>query len=174
MLGSGDGGVEELDFSNQPTLIDIENIKQGWLSLTGGRDWIPWDASGPSPRPGDTYKQGFTLLFYSTKLFGDDPIRELSSSAVGLIEFVKALYNEVERNKKFSTGKVPAVQILPASKVRIGKGPTKIPQFEIVGYQDRPVELTDAEEAGVVEISASPIVSVPAPTGVQGDDSFSI
>ena len=174
-LRSTEGGVEEIDFKDQPVLIDIDGIQQGWLSLTGGRDWIPWDDSGPSPRPGDSYKQGFVLLFYSTVLFGEDPIRELSSSAVGLIEFVKNLYNEVEGAKKFGTGQVPAVRIRPATKVRIGKGPTKIPQFEIAGYQERPAELLDArEEAVPAPAPPSPAATAPLPAGIQADDTFSI
>ena len=87
------------------------------------------------------HKQGFAVKFFSTKLFDDEPVRELSSSGAGMIEFIKALYKAAEPG--FGEGKVPVVKMLPAVKVRIGKGPSKIPQFEIVKWINVPDELLE-------------------------------
>jgi len=159
-----DGGLTPIEWTS-PVIIDIERIVQGWLKLAGGRDWLPWDNNDPTsvPKPSDEHKQGFAVKFYSTKLFDDEPVRELSSSGAGMIEFIKALYNACEN--EFGKGMVPVVKMLPATKVRIGKGPSKIPQFEIVKWVERPAELDDD---GAAETSAPEAASA-APAD---DDSF--
>ena len=144
-----------------PVLIDIENIQLGWLKLQGGRDFQPWPGNNQTPRPSEEYKNGFVVSSYSTQCFGDAPLRELSSDRAGLQEFVKKLYNEVEAAGKFESGEIPAVEILPAIKTRIGKGPTKIPQYKLVGYKPRPDEMS----------GDAPMDSAPAPAA-EADDSF--
>ena len=139
---SVDGDLIPIDWKS-PVVIDIEKIQQGWLKLAGGRDWQPWPDNDPTSveRPSMEHKQGFAVKFFSTKLFDDEPVRELSSSGAGRIEFIKALYKAAEPG--FGEGKVPVVKMLPAVKVRIGKGPSKIPQFEIVKWINVPDELLE-------------------------------
>lgn len=128
---------------DSPVIIDIENVQLGWLKLAGGRDWIVWPNNDPKRgaelKPSDEYKQGFNVKFYSTKLFDDEPVRELSANAVGVFTFIKNLYDHCE--KDFGKGKVPAVKITKSTPTRIGKGSTKIPNFEIVKWIDRPSEI---------------------------------
>tara|TARA_B100001057_G_scaffold412247_1_gene428250 strand:- start:326 stop:901 length:576 start_codon:yes stop_codon:yes gene_type:complete len=160
---SVDGDLIPIDWKS-PVVIDIEKIQQGWLKLAGGRDWQPWPDNNPTSieRPSMEHKQGFAVKFFSTKLFDDEPVRELSSSGAGMIEFIKALYKAAEPG--FGEGKVPVVKMLPAIKVRIGKGPSKIPQFEIVAWVGRPAEL-DGDNA---EETPAPA----AATEAADDDSF--
>jgi hypothetical protein len=81
-----------------------------------------------------------------------------------MIEFIKALYKAAEPG--FGEGKVPVVKMLPAIKVRIGKGPSKIPQFEIVKWVERPAEL-DGDNA---EETPAPAAATEA--AAADDDSF--
>lgn len=160
------GDLIPIDWES-PVLIDVENIDMGWLRLMGGRDFQEWprDDSGihqPTEKPGSDYKQAFRVLFYSSKLFDDEPVRELSSDRAGLLEFIRKLHDEAE--PKFGKGQVPAVKMLKAMKVKLGKGNTKIPQFEIVGWKDRP----EALEGGVSE----PVEQTSALGGAEADDSF--
>ena len=136
-----DGDLQSVDMESNPVIIDIENIKQGWLNLQGGRDWIEWPDNDPTkmPKPSDAHRQGISVNFYSTKLFDDEATRELCSSQVGVLEFIKNLYNQAE--PEFGKGKVPAVKLTDAKKVKLGKGNTRIPGFEIVKWVDRPDDL---------------------------------
>ena len=161
---SVDGDLIPIDWKS-PVVIDIEKIQQGWLKLAGGRDWQPWPDNDPTSveRPSMEHKQGFAVKFFSTKLFDDEPVRELSSSGAGMIEFIKALYKEAEPG--FGRGTVPVVKMLPAVKVRIGKGPSRIPQFEIVKWLQRPAEL-DGDNAAETPAPAA------ATEAAADDDSF--
>jgi len=165
LMSSAGGELMPLDFTS-PVVIDIENVEQGWLKLDGGRDWISWPDNRPTEKPSDLYRQGFVLKFYSSKLFDDEPVRELSSNGAGMTEFLKKLYAEAEASGNFGSGKVPAVKILKATPVRIGKGPTKIPQFEIVKWVDRPSELGAGGEA----VASQPAAAAAPATS---DDDFS-
>tara|TARA_Y100001972_G_scaffold90184_1_gene110373 strand:+ start:680 stop:1273 length:594 start_codon:yes stop_codon:yes gene_type:complete len=124
-----------------PMIIDIENIDMGWLMLaTGARDWRPWPSvNEQTEKPSDDYKVGFSVRVYSKKLFDDAPLREFCSSGAGLLMFIKALYNECEG--EFGKGKVPVVQIHKTPTMKLGKGNTRNPKYEIVKWVDRPEEM---------------------------------
>ena len=136
---------------DSPVIVDVENIQLGWLKLAGGRDWIEWPNNdvkqAAALKPSDEYKQGFNVKFYSTKLFDDEPIRELSASGVGVFTFVRNVYDECET--EFGKDKVPAIKITKSTPTRIGKGSTKIPNFEIVKWLDRPEALGETESKPV-------------------------
>ena len=78
-------------WSSAAVVVDIENIQLGWLKLEGGRDWHPWPNNDPMKvaKPSDAHGQGFSVMFYSTKLFDDEPVRELSASGAGIRQFVQ-------------------------------------------------------------------------------------
>ena len=158
-----------------PVLVDIEKIQMGWMKLEGGRDFVPWPDNDPSiPRPADNYKQAFCLDFYSTKLFRDEPVRELSSSAAGLLEFIKRLYDEVEAAGGFGKEQVPALQIGKAEKFKLGRGPTKVPTYKILGYKPRPEALQEVKETFPVSDDLDdvlPAAPADAPKKVE-EDSF--
>ena len=42
-----EGDLQTVDMGSAPVLIDIENIQQGWLKLSGGRDWVIWPNNDP-------------------------------------------------------------------------------------------------------------------------------
>ena len=155
---SSETGLEDVDLKGQTILIDIAEVKMGWLALQGGRDWLQWPGNNPvgCDKPSDAHKQGFSVTFYSTKLFGDSPSRELSSSQIGMLDFVKALYMAAETNPKFKTH-VPKVKIGEAPKRKVGKGSTRTPGFEITGWADRPEEL-----GGALPVPSAAAVTAPA------------
>ena len=141
---SGAAGMETVDMSSAPVVIDIENIQLGWLKLEGGRDWQPWENNTPpdgKQPPTDKHEQGFSVMFYSTKLFADEPVRELSASGAGIRQFVMDVHEEAEKAKEFGSGKVPAIKIGEAPKVKMGKNSSRVPKFEIVKWINRPEDL---------------------------------
>ena len=163
---SSETGLEDVDLKGQTILIDIAEVKMGWLALQGGRDWLQWPNNNPvgCDKPSDAHKQGFSVTFYSTKLFGDSPSRELSSSQIGMLDFVKALYMAAETNPKFKTH-VPKVKIGEAPKRKVGKGSTRTPGFEITGWADRPEEL-----GGALPVASPSAAAVTAPAAAASDD----
>lgn len=137
---SGEGGAQEFTWT-APAIMDVENIQLGWLLLKEGqRDWQPWVGNKPTPQPGEDYKRGFSMQVFSKTLFGeDDAVREFCTSASGCVEFAKELYNACEAN--FKKGQVPVVNITGSRAVKIGKGTTRVPTFDVVKWVGRPAEL---------------------------------
>lgn len=149
-----EGDLATVDMTSAPVLIDIENVQQGWLKLSGGRDWVEWPNNDPSgvAKPSDMHKQGISVNFYSTKLFGDEATREFCTSGVGALEFIKKLYGACE--DKFGKGEIPVVHITGSTKVKIGKGNSRIPDFEVKGWKERPADM-GAESSSSLETPAA-------------------
>ena len=151
-----------------PIIIDVENIEMGWLLLGQGvRDWQPFPAlDKPLDKPDGDYKQGFAVKMYSTKLFGDSPLREMSANGKGLMIFIQNLYNEAE--PKFGKGEVPAVKIKATPRQKLGKGNTRIVNYEIVKWVDRPADMVS--DAPSVESTEQQPTTAPAASGDTFDD----
>lgn len=167
------GEMSEIDMKDgalpAPIIFDMENIEMGWLMLAvGQRDWKPFPSINvPTEKPSDEYKQGFSVKTYSTKLFGDEPLREFCASGAGIMMFIQRLYNECE--PEFGKGKVPAVKILKTPSIKLGKGTSRNVQYEIVKWVDRPAEmLADAPSVESTE-QQSPAEAAPA---AKSDDVF--
>lgn len=170
---SADGGIEEFAWS-APAIFDIEAIELGWMMVAEGAfDWQPWPNNNPTPQPDESYKRGFSLNVFSKGLFGDEPVREFRTSASGCVEFIKELYNTCER--EFGKGQVPVVNITGSRAVKIGKGTTRIPTFEVVKWIARPAELStsaavSAPPPSVAAPSPKPISAAPAPAAETADE----
>ena len=140
-----DGDLSEIEMKDgalpSPIIFDMENITMGWLKLAQGlRDWQPFPSiNEPIDKPDEDYKTGFSVMTYSTKLFGDEPVREFCSSGKGVTLFIQRLYNECE--PEFGKGKVPAVKILKTPSQKLGKGTSRNVQYEIIKWVDRPAEM---------------------------------
>ena len=153
---------------SNPIYVDIANIKMGWLKLTGGRDWIEWADNDPSktPKPSDAHKQGFSLFMFSKKVFGEEePQREFNSSQVGMLEFVKKLYDELEDT--FEDGKAAVIQLTGASRVKIGRGSSRIPTYKFIAMKESPIEVDETEAPKKSEHSTD---SAPVESTTKSDD----
>lgn len=167
-----EGGMSPLEYPLD-VILDIENVQLGWLKLEGGRDWQPWPNNDPTQlrKPSDMHKQGFSVKMFSTKVFGDEPVREFCANGAGVNMFIKEVYDACEALfKGDQKGKVPAVRITKAPKsLKIGKGTTKVPAFEIMTWVDRPAELD-----GTSQPSKAPEPEATSSTGAADDVEFSI
>jgi hypothetical protein len=170
-MQSSENGLEAFDVKSAPILIDVNKVEMGWLKLAGGRDWQPWPDNNPQKleRPSDQHTQGFNVKLYSTKLFGDEPVRELCSSQIGLIDWIKQLYDACEAAPEFAT-KVPAIKFGDAPKRKVGKGSTRTPEFEIVGWKDRPSEMAGQSEP----VRSDPPAAASSPAAASDDEDFVI
>ena len=137
---------------------------------------MEWPNNDPTQgaKPSDAHKEGVSVDFYSTKLFGDEPVREFCSSQEGSKVFIKQLYDACE--EKFGSGQVPIIKLTGSNKVKMGRGNTRIPTFEVVGWKDRPDDL-DVGVAGTTIDTSSKSAAKSAPvaeaeSGSSGDINF--
>ena len=165
-------GTEEFDISEAAVVVDVEKIQLGWLKLEGGRDWQPWPNNKPPSLipPTEAHKQGFSVMFYSTKMFDDQPVRELSVSGAGVREFINNVYDEAENSKEWGSGKVPAIKIKDGKKVKMGKNNSRVPQFEIVKWINRPDELVGEDQEQEQKTENASSISPASQSGDAKDD----
>lgn len=175
---SNEAGREEFAF-DKPAVFDIQNVQLGWLLLAEGhRDWQPWPSNRMQPKPAEgEYKPGFEVNVYSSQMFGAEPVRSFSSNGTGPTMFIQALYNECETHDEFAAGKSPVVQITGSKATKVGKGTTRVPQFEIVKWIDRPQALgaNMAISGGEAAPSPAPKAAAkpaPAPAAAPADSEF--
>jgi hypothetical protein len=174
---SSEAGSVEFDFS-KPAVFDVQKVQLGWLWLAEGqRDWQPWPNNVQTPKPAEgEYKAGFEMLVYSTVLFGEDQVRMFAASGTGSVMFIQALYNEAEKCPEFKEGMVPVVKINGSKPLKVGKGNTRVPQFEIVKWVARPTVLGELTPAPAP--AAKPAATKPATKPAEpdmppaGDDEF--
>lgn len=152
---SSEAGLVEFEWTS-PAIFDVERIQLGWLLLGEGlREWQDWPDNKQTPKPDEReWKPGFVLQVYSKAMFGEEPVREFSSSQTGAVEFIKKLYNSVEN--QFGSGQVPVVKITGAKAEKIGKGTTRIPLFEVAKFVARPAELDGDDELAQEPAQAAP------------------
>ena len=166
------GELEEVVMKDASVVIDIEEIQMGWLKLSDGRDWIAWPDNDPTKvtKPNDAYSQGGLVMFYSSKLFDDAPIREFCSSSKGVVRWFEKLYAAAEANENWGKGKVPIVKMGKGQKITIGKGSSRDIGFEIVGWKDRSEIFGSGAETASPSASAAPVVQ--SSTGASDNVNF--
>jgi hypothetical protein len=158
---SVEGGTVEFTF-DKPAAFDIQNVQLGWLLLeTGNRDWQPWPDNAQTKKPEGEYKAGFEVAVFSTQMFGGEPVRSLSSNATGSVMFIQELYAEAERHPEFARGLTPIVQLTGSKALKVGKGNTRVPQFQIVKWVPRPAAFNDGDEAPAPAPAPAPKAAAP-------------
>jgi hypothetical protein len=169
-MSGADGKPEEFAF-DKPAVFDIQNTQLGWMLIeTGNRDWQPWPNNVQQPRPEGEYKAGFDVSVYSTTMFDLDHVRSYSSNAAGNVMFIQDLYNAAELCPEFAQGKSPVVQITGSKAMKVGKGTTRIPQFQILKWVDRPAALDG--DAAPTPAAAAPAAAPKAAAAPSSDDEF--
>ena len=136
---------EEIEFDvSKGMAIDIKNVKFGWLAIDKGfRDWQPW----PSPSQKTTkpegsveYKNGFEVEVYVPK----HGHATFSSNTMAVGNFIAAVYNKVEKEKEFSSDKVPVVKVTGSAPITTATGNTT---YDIGFVVDKWIEMPSKEES---------------------------
>lgn len=176
-LSSGGGSGNFLRFSPQANawtnsqgeevelkkvVFDLDNVQTGWLLLgVGVRDWqadVSVGKKGAQPSP--EHKRGFSVKFYN-KVLGTC---EWSSNGVGPNMGLEAMYLKCMEERKalpLNQSLLPVVEYKGSKMEKIGKGTTRIPQFDVVDWIARPAGM-DESGGGAEEEYAAP-ASAPAP-----------
>lgn len=174
-LSSGGGNGNYIRFSPQANawtnnlgeeiqlkkvVFDLNATQTGWLALgVGLRDWQP-DATlgkkGPQPTP--DHKRGFIVTFYNKEL----GTVEWSSNGVGPNMGLEQLYTACAAQQAANAGKLPVVEYSGSKLEKIGKGTTRIPNFNIVSWIDRPAGMDQSDDE-VVAYQAPAVAPVAQP-----------
>ena len=172
-LSSGGGNGNYIRFSPQvnawtnnlgeeiqlgKVVFDINAVQTGWLQLgVGVRDWQA-DASlgkkGPQPTP--DHKRGFIIHFYNKAL----GLCEWSSSGVGPNMGLEKLYMDCAAQQAANPNKLPVLEYTGSKLEKIGKGTTRIPNFTIVSWIDKPAGMGQSDAEYTAQVAAPP---APAP-----------
>ena len=140
-------------------VFDINAVQTGWLLLgVGVRDWQADAALGKKgPQPSPDHKRGFIIHLYNKAL----GLCEWSSSGVGPNMGLEKLYMDCAAQQAANPNKLPVLEYAGSKLEKIGKGTTRIPNFNIVSWIDRPAGM-DADAAQEVPPAPAPVAK-PAP-----------
>ena len=176
-LSSGGGNGNYIRFSPQANawtnnlgeeiqlgkvVFDIDGVQTGWLELgVGVRDWQADSELGrKGPQPTPNHKRGFIITFYN-KTIGSC---EWSSSGVGPNMGLEKLYTDCAAQRAANAGKLPVLEYTGSKLEKIGKGTTRIPNFNIVSWIERPAGIDQSDAEYIAQAVAAP--PAPAPKAV--------
>jgi len=134
-------------------VFDIDATQTGWLHLdVGVRNWQPDPELGrKGAQPSEAHKRGFVARFYSKAL----GMVEWSSNGAGSNMALEGLYMMCSKDRAVNEGKVPVVKYVGAELMKVGKGNTRKPKWELVQWIPRPAGMDGENEA--------PVAVAPAP-----------
>jgi hypothetical protein len=168
-LSSGGGNGNYIRFSPQANawtnnlgeeiqlgkvVFDIDNVQTGWLELgVGVRDWQADSELGKKgPQPTPNHKRGFIITLYNRTIGSC----EWSSSGVGPNMGLEKLYTECAGQRAANVGKLPVLEYTGSKLEKIGKGTTRIPNFNIVSWIERPAGMDQSDEEVVAYQAPAP------------------
>jgi hypothetical protein len=163
---AGNWQSSEVDITgNAVFVLDMQTVEVGWLQYqpTPAFKTVPLGQPLPAS-PGDSYKQGFSVLAFSDKNLKG--VRQWTSSAGVTIEAVEAIHDAyLEKGAK----QVPVVQMTGSEGISSKHGTNYKPTFKIVKWVDRPAEFDAAKAAPTPDAAAAPTPSS-APDAPAADD----
>lgn len=135
--------AEDFEVADMTAVFDFKSLRTGWFLFAPGvapvrqlndelRTW--------APKPSPDFKQGFQIDLFSNKnLLG---VREFASTAGAVIEAMNDVYDEYDRAPESKAGKLPIVKCAAVKPIVSKHGTNYQPVLEIVGWVERPAELT--------------------------------
>ena len=159
-----DGNYIEFKFTQ--AVFDYENVQTGWMLIaTGQYEFLADNTLGKKgAQPSPEHKRGFRATFYNKELGG---VVEYSANGAGANMGLEALWKKVQAQAQDNAGKLPVVEFKGATAVKVGKGTTRVPEFDVVKWVARPAAMQDggADESSfdAPKPIAKPAPSKPAP-----------
>jgi hypothetical protein len=138
-------GKTEFDMTKVKIVFDMDSVKTGWMKWGEEKNSPPdkvWaeKAGAKLPSPGEGYK-----LAFSIELTLNDERRIWESNGTGAVMGLDAIYDEMAQKREGD--KLPLCRYTKSEPVKIGMGSTRIPQFEIVEWVERPIALSSVDDA---------------------------
>lgn len=128
---------DEIDFKGMG--IDPESLKTGWGKIQEGAapEWVWDERPGVKSRAPDAdFKRGFSLMVF----IKDVGWREWTTTGSGPKMGLEAVWPAIHNSKNSNPGKMAMVAFKGAKAVSVGKGQTRVPEFELAGWKDKPEE----------------------------------
>jgi hypothetical protein len=152
------------EFVLEKFVFDYENLQTGWMLIaTGIFEFQPDESLGrKAAQPTAEHKRGFKATFYN-KTMG---VAEFSANGAGANMGLEGLWKQVVAQQSANAGKLPVVEYTGSRPEKVGKGSTRVPEFNVTGWVARPAALQEGA-AQEPEFSAPAPVAKPAPTPVK-------
>jgi hypothetical protein len=163
LSGSGEGGsyirympstnawmADGAEVDIKEMVFDLDSLRTGWGKMAEGMapDW-QWDErlGVRGNRPSPEHKRGFSIKVYS-KATG---LREWSTTGTGPVMGFEAVIDSIWGAKDANAEKVPVVAFKGSKPVKVGKGSTRVPEFELKKWIVAPAEMGAAAPAASAE-----------------------
>jgi len=165
---------EGVEVQLKKVVFDLDNVQTGWLLLgVGVRDWQPDAAIGrKGAQPSPEHKRGFLVKFYNKEI----GTAEWSSNGVGPNMGLEQLYVKCMKEREeipLNASLLPVCEYKGSKMEKIGKGTTRIPQFEVVNWIARPAGMDAGGDGMEDEPVATPApVAAPAPAAKSAAQRF--
>ena len=148
--GGGDSVVEDIlytpaanawivdgeEFQMESFLLDPTSLKIGWGLIQKGESpsWVWEEKIGEKKvaKPTPEYKRGFSVMVQ----LKDKKWREWSSNGWGVFQVFQRMWTEVVKDKTQNQGKSVLLKYTGSEADSKGKGMTRLPLFEIVGWYE--------------------------------------
>ena len=167
------------EFVLEKFVFDHENLQTGWMLIaTGVFEFNADDSLGrKGAQPSPEHKRGFKVVFYN-KTMG---VAEWSANGAGANMGLEGLWKQVQAQAGANVGKLPVVEYTGSRPEKVGKGSTRVPEFNITGWVARPAAMQEGAAQAEPEFSApppaKPAPSKPAPSkpapSLDDDEMFS-
>jgi hypothetical protein len=165
------------EFQLEKFVFDYENLQTGWMLIAiGVFEFIADESLGrKSAQPSPEHKRGFKATFYN-KTMG---IAEFSANGAGANMGIESLFNRVQAQAGANAGKLPVVEYTGSRPEKVGKGSTRVPEFNVTGWVARPAAMQEGAEPEFSALApvAKPAPSKPAPSkpapSLEDDEMFS-
>jgi hypothetical protein len=150
------------EFQLEKFVFDYENVQTGWMLIaTGVFEFNADDSLGrKGSQPTPEHKRGFKVVFYN-KTMG---VAEWSANGAGSNMGLEALYKQVQAQAGANAGKLPVVEYTGSRPEKVGKGSTRVPEFNVTGWVARPAALQEGAAQAEPEFSAPAPTAKPAPS----------
>ena len=132
-----DGEVEE---TNPSFIFDYVNIKAGWGKIQAGSppEYHWWaNTNIKEPQPSEEFKKALSvdLYFNSEHMKG---VYSWTTNANGPVTGILEIYSKIFTEKEGRGEKLPVLKYVGSEEKKFSVGSTRIPQFEIAKWVDRP------------------------------------
>jgi len=129
--------VDDNEIDLKGITMDPDSLKTGWGLIQEGEapSWV-WDETlgVRGPKPDGDYKRGFSVMVY----IKDIGWREWSSNGAGVNRGLGAIWKTIHAQMSDNQGKAAALKYAGSTADTSGKGATRIPNFELVKWMDKP------------------------------------
>jgi hypothetical protein len=113
--------------------INLDSLKTGWglLAPAMAPDWV-WDnvTGRPDPQPTPEYKRAFSIEIIAAL----NGTMDWSGTGHGSCAAIETIFDEINKTRGDNPNKVPVFKYTRSDAKKVGKGNTRIPKFEFVGW----------------------------------------